>query len=138
MYVATGIAKSLLGRPTIEGLDLIKRIASVNQQHFSPRDHFPHLFQGLGKPEGDYTIKLRDDVQPFALTTPRRVAILLLKSVKQELERMEEMGVITKVNEPTEWCSGMVVVPKDNSRVRICVDLTRLNECIHSQWWTRP
>ena len=38
------------------------------------------------------------------------------------------MGVIRKVQEPTDWCSGIVVVPKSNDRVRICVDLTKLNE----------
>ena len=38
--------------------------------------------------------------------------------------------MIAKVNQPTEWCSGMVVVPKANSKVRICVDLTRLNESV--------
>ena len=43
---------------------------------------------------------------------------------------MEEMGVISKVEEPTEWCAGMVVVPKPNGKVRICVDLTKLNESV--------
>ena len=43
---------------------------------------------------------------------------------------MEEMGVIAKVEQPTEWCAGMVVVPKADSKVRICVDLTRLNESV--------
>ena len=41
---------------------------------------------------------------------------------------MEEMGVISKVNEPTPWCAGMVVVPKKSGAVRICVDLKALNE----------
>ena len=41
---------------------------------------------------------------------------------------MEEMGVISPIEEATEWCSGMVVVPKPNGKIRICVDLTRLNE----------
>ena len=40
---------------------------------------------------------------------------------------MEKLGVISKIDEPTDWCSGMVVVPKPNDGVRICVDLTRLN-----------
>lgn len=40
------------------------------------------------------------------------------------------MGVIRKVQEPTEWCSGIIVVPKSNGQVRICVDLTRLNESV--------
>lgn len=43
---------------------------------------------------------------------------------------MENSGIISKVNQPTDWCSGMVVVPKGDKRVRICVDLTRLNESV--------
>ena len=62
--------------------------------------------------------------------TPRRVAIPLMKSVKQELERMEELGVISRVSEPTEWCAGMVVVPKPNGQVQISVDLTKLNQSV--------
>ncbi len=38
------------------------------------------------------------------------------------------MGVITKVDEPTSWCAGMVVVPKKNGTIRICVDLKPLNK----------
>ena len=41
---------------------------------------------------------------------------------------MESMDVITRVSEPTDWCSGMVVVPKANGKVRICVDLTKLKQ----------
>ena len=37
---------------------------------------------------------------------------------------MEQLGVM----EPTEWCAGLVVVPKQSGKVRICVDLTKLNE----------
>ena len=86
------------------------------------------MFDGLGKLEGAYTIKLREDATPYALTTPRRVAVPLLPKVKQELDRMQSLGVITEITEPTEWCAGMVVVPKANGQVRICVDLTQLNE----------
>ena len=43
---------------------------------------------------------------------------------------MEELGVISKVSEPTEWCAGMVVVPKASGKVRICVDLKPLNESV--------
>ena len=41
---------------------------------------------------------------------------------------MEQLGVIEKIEEPTEWCAGLVVVPKQSGKVRICVDLTKLNE----------
>ena len=71
---------------------------------------------------------MKDNPEPFSLMTPRRVALPLLPKVKEEVLRMEKLGVISPVNEPTEWCSGMVVVPKPNGSVRICVDLMKLNE----------
>ena len=43
---------------------------------------------------------------------------------------MEQQGVICKVTQPTDWCSGTVVVPNPNGRVRICVDLTHLNKAV--------
>ena len=41
---------------------------------------------------------------------------------------MERMGVISKINTSTDWCAGMVVVPKQSGDVRICVDLKSLNK----------
>ena len=46
---------------------------------------------------------------------------------------MEALGVISKVQEPTEWCAGMVPVPKKNGTVRICVDLTHLNQSVQRE-----
>ena len=43
---------------------------------------------------------------------------------------MEKLRVISKVNQPTDWCAGMVVVLKGNGKVRICVDLTGLNDSV--------
>jgi len=80
--------------------------------------------------EGAYHIKLQPEAEPFALSTPRSIALSLLPKVKQELERMEKMGVISKVNGPTDWCAGMVVVPKAAGSVQICVDLTKLNRSV--------
>ena len=130
VYVVKGLNKPLLGRPAIEGLSLVQRVTALTGKEPTPVDQFPGLFQGLGKLQGDYTIKLQEGAKPFAISTPRRVAIPLLKPVKQELQRMEDLGVIARVNEPTDWCAGMVVVPKPSGKVRICVDLTRLNQSV--------
>ncbi len=128
IYVVSGLRKPLLGRPAIEALGIVSLVEPVLEGNIAKQ--FPKLFQGLGKLEDNYTIKLCDDSQPFALTTPRRVAIPLLPKVKAELQRMEDLGVISKVQEATDWCAGMVVVPKPNGKVRICVDLTKLNESV--------
>ena len=51
---------------------------------------------------------------------------------------MEELEVIAKVKEPTEWCAGMAVVPKANGKVRICVDLTNLNKSVKQEQHPLP
>ena len=70
---------------------------------------------------------------PVCSAHPRRVAIPLLKRVKAELENMEKLGIISRIDTPTDWCAGMVVVPKTNGRVRICVDLTQLNRNVRRE-----
>ena len=62
----------------------------------------------------------------------------LLSKVKEELSRMEEMQIISAVDEPTEWCSGLVVVPKPSGDVRLCVDLTQLNNSILREFHPVP
>ena len=78
----------------------------------------------------EYRIQLKDNAVPYSLYTPRNVPLPLRDKVQQELERMESMGVISKVDTHTPWYAGMVVVPKKLGEVRICVDLKPLNESV--------
>ena len=43
---------------------------------------------------------------------------------------MQSLDVILPMEEPTEWCVGMVVVPKPSGALRICVDYLQLNESV--------
>eukprot|EP00731_Ephydatia_muelleri_P004863 Em0002g1039a len=56
---------------------------------------------------------------------PYRVPHAYRNSIKRELQEMERSGII----EPTcsEWASPIVVVPKRNGELRLCVDYRRLN-----------
>ena len=87
----------------------------------------------LGTIEGEYEIKLKPNATPYSLTTPRRIPLPLKSQDEEELCRMEQLGVIRRVDTSTEWCSGMVVVPKSNNKVRICVDLTKLNKSVRRE-----
>ena len=53
---------------------------------------------------------------------------------------MESLGLISKVDSPSEWCAPMVpVVPKKESgKVRICVDLKALNESVLHEVYPLP
>ena len=137
IFVVTGAHQALLGRPAIEAFNVVERVNDVEAKDFKTK--YPKLFKELGKLHGpDYIIKLKPDAKPHALCTPRRVPVPLLSKVREEISRMEKMEIISEVDEPTEWCAGMVVVPKPNGKVRICVDLTRLNESILREFHPLP
>ena len=136
----------LLGQPAVEKLGPnipgAYRIRAVNSEQkeipkLDTKDDvvkaYPKLFSGLGKLKGEYTIRLRDDAKPFCLYTPRRVPLPLMKKVEDEINGLVKSGVIESVDEPTDWCAPMVVVPKPNGNVRLCVDLTKLNEGVRRE-----
>ena len=77
-------------------------------------------------------------MEPFNLTAPRRIPIPLLPKVKEEIARMENLGVIERVEQPTKWCSPIVVVPKSNGRVRICGDFVQLNRAVQREVYQMP
>ena len=129
-----------MGLPAIISLQLLSRINSTTKD--CTADHiqqeFPSLFQGLGNLGEEYCIEMREGVRPYAIFTPRNVPIPPQSKVKEELDRMEKMGVIAKVTQPTPWCAGMVVDPKKSGDVRICVDLKPLNEGVLRETYPIP
>ena len=94
---------------------------------------FPSLFQGLGKFGEEYSIKMKQDFKPFCLSTPCSVPLPLQNKVIKQLKEMEDTGVIFPVTLPTEWCSGVVVVPKKSGKIRICVDYTHFNNFVRRE-----
>ena len=95
---------------------------SVLQQH-------SEVFRGLGLFPGECKIHIDPLVTPV-VHPPRKIPVALHDKVKNELSRMEKLGVITKVTEPTEWVSSMVVAEKSNGDIRICLDPRDLNKAI--------
>ncbi|KAL8608118.1 hypothetical protein ACOMHN_016573 [Nucella lapillus] len=129
IYVIKDQPCSLLSRSTCIKLGLVARVHSVS----SFTDEFPQLFQGLGKLNTCYSATLKPDARPVCIYAPRKIAHPLLPKVKAELAKMITEGVISPVTELTTWCSGMVVVPKANGSVRICVELTQLNKAVQRE-----
>ncbi|KAL9953715.1 hypothetical protein ACROYT_G041171 [Oculina patagonica] len=63
---------------------------------------YSDLFQGLGCLPGEHAIKINPAVTPV-VHPPRKVPVALKGKIKEELDRMEEAGVIVRQTEPTEW-----------------------------------
>ena len=117
VYVVKGLQTPLIRRPAIRELESVRRIHEVSQDKGYVISEYPELFTGLGKIKGRYKIELEEGSKPYSVSTPRRVPIPLLPRVKEELQRMENLGVISKIDQPNNWCSGMVVVPKPGNGV---------------------
>ena len=114
VFVVRGLQRNLLGLPAIQALQLISRVETLETQETDIPKKFPKLFEGLGNLGDPYKIQLKEDTKPHAIYAPRNIPIPLRSKVKQELKRMERAGVISKVSEPTQWCAGMIVVPKNS------------------------
>ena len=137
VYVVRGTAKLLLGILAIRHLGLShdilgKYVIKAMEEKVSPPPlrskedvlkAYPKLFTGLGKLKGEYKIRLNEDAKPFCMT--RRVPLHALERLEKEITRLTVLDVIEPAEEPTEWCASVIVVPKSNGDIRMCVDLTK-------------
>lgn len=136
VYVVKNLGRPLLGLPAIKALGLLHRVDSIDMDTL--KSAYPKLCSGLGMIQQPYTIKLKPGAVPVSLKAPRRIPLPLLDKVRAELHRMEDLGVISRVEEPTDWCAGLVVVPKKDNKVRLCVDLTGLNQYVCREKYILP
>ena len=116
MFVIPNLTHNLLGLPAITALELVTKVDAIDNGKSIIHEKFPSLFSGLGEMSDPYEIRLKPDAKPHALFTARHVPIPLREKVRVELQRMEDLGVISKIDQPTPWCAGMVVVPKKSGR----------------------
>ena len=141
LYVVEGLERPLLSRHASSSLNLIQKVKEISSKTKLPNsvvqntkqqilNKYPKHFEGLGELNGEYSIMIKPNAEPYALNVPRKVPLPLLDKTKRELEKMLDMGVISRVHGHTSWCAPMVVIPKSNGEVRICVDLTKLNTSI--------
>ena len=113
---------NLLSRSVAVKMGFMKRVYVVEIQD---------VYGDIGTLQCDpVKILLRDNATPYSVCTARRVPIPLLPQVEAELRRMEDKGIIEIVTEPTDWYRV--------GKVRICVDLRRLNESVMREKRTLP
>ncbi|XP_044163404.1 uncharacterized protein K02A2.6-like [Acropora millepora] len=96
-------------------------------------NEYSDLFQGLGCIPSEHTIKVYPSI-PAVVYPPRKVPVALKDKIKAELDRMEQIGVIVRQTEPTDWVNSMVAVVKSN-KIRICIDPRDLNKAIQREYF---
>ncbi|XP_053400458.1 uncharacterized protein K02A2.6-like [Mercenaria mercenaria] len=122
----------LFGFQTSIDFGLVKLAHAVTSNYVSSPlnktavlNEYSQVFKGIGSIPGQCSIYLKHVVHP-----PRRIPVALRDKCKKELDKMEKLGVITKVSEPTEWVYSMVTVQKKSGDLRIVLDPGDLNRNI--------
>ena len=142
VYVLQGNHGSLLSCKTAQSLGIVdihlNHITHQTPRHEQLIQQFPSLFQGIGKLK-DVNVQLHIDtaVEPVAQRA-RRIPFHLRKKVERELEKLEQQGIIEKVEGPTPWVSPLVAIPKKNGDVRLCVDMRMANKAIKRERHPSP
>ena len=138
--VINGEGAALLGRETAIQLGVLKlgnQICTVTSKETIMSD-YKEIFEGVGKLK-DYQVKLHvtPDVPPVAQPV-RRTPFSLRDKVKEKIEELVTMDIIEPVEGPTPWVSPVVVVPKQNDEIRLCVDMRMANEAIIRERYPIP
>ena len=84
----------------------------------------------LGKLPVTYSMTVDPSVQPV-VRPAHRIPVAMQDRVKAELERMQRIGVITPVSQPTDWVSSMVAAhKKGKDEIRLCINPQDLNKAL--------
>lgn len=137
--VCEGDCQPILGLRASQHMGLVKiqehefhRVSTVNAEDFKD------VFDGkLGTLPGTQSLRVRPDAKPVVMAN-RRVSISMRPAMKKELDRLEKLGVIEKVTEPTDWLSQPVLTPKKDGRTRVCIDPHELNKVLLREHYTMP
>lgn len=98
---------------------------------------YEDVFSGSGQFPKKCRILLKKDSVPVS-KPPHRVPLKLKEKLKNELERLCSLGVISKAEECTEWINRVVIVEKDDGSIRLCLDPRDLNKCILKKYYEIP
>ena len=99
--------------------------------------NYADVFEGLGHMPGKLHLDI-DETVKLVLMPTRRVPLALKSRLKDELDRLEALRVITKVTKPTNWVSNLVVAEKPNGKLRVCIDLQHLNQALKRSHYPPP
>jgi hypothetical protein len=97
------------------------------------------VFKGQGKLNNQQIkLHIRVNVKPV-MQRPRRIPYHVRNDVSKELNKLEEQDIVEKVaNQPTPWISPIVVTPKKDGGIRLCVDMREANQAIERERHTMP
>ncbi|XP_052762296.1 uncharacterized protein K02A2.6-like [Mya arenaria] len=118
---------------TAEQIGLIQRTLGIQETQVPQPDHelfreFPELVKTTGTLPGENSIEIDESISGVVHPVRKLPAAIKPKAI-EALREMEQNEYITRMDEPTEWVSSMVVSLRKD-KVRICLDPKDLNKAV--------
>ena len=89
---------------------------------------YQKVFNGIGKLK-EYRLKLHVDPDvTLVAQKPRCVPFALREKVAAKVEDLIAKDILERVDGPTSWVSPVVVAPKSEGDIRLCVDMRKANQ----------
>ena len=150
VLVVNAEVQPILGYTAAQSMELIavkqENISAVSTSESSHvpvtmqqlEERFPSVFNGkVGLLRDNVHLDIDTSVPPVK-NPPRRVPLAVQDDLKAELDRLEGMNIIEKVDTPTEWISSMVCARKANGTLRVCIDPRPLNKALKRSHYMIP
>lgn len=144
--VIKGFSGNLLGYNSSIQLGIVEIINTVNAELNDPllnlyAAKYPSVFSGRIGEYKNYELELHIDktIRPVQ-AKPRYTPFHLRKAIEKQLNEKIKNGIIERVvDEPTEWLSETVYIPKPNTdEIRICTDMRAANKAILREKYEMP
>ena len=118
LIVAEMDSVPLLGLNTCKKLNLVNRVMTVDCEYSSLINEYSDCFGEIGSLSKVHHLTIDGNFSPV-IQAPRKVPFALREKLKDELDRMMRLGIIDKVDGPTDWVSNLVIVEKPNGKLRV-------------------
>ena len=90
--------------------------------------------ENLGTLPGKVHIQIGENAE----LPSRRVLTVLREKFTADIDRLESLGVLAKVDDPTAWVSSVVIATKKSGALRICIDPRPLNQVLKREIHQMP
>ena len=123
--VTTNAVKSSVNCPASVGKAQKPTVTSIADL----KKQFSDQFDRIGSFEGKASLFLKQDATP-SIDAPRQCSIHLKARLQQELDTVENDGIIRKIEHHTDWCSSITTSVEKDGSLRVCLDPKRLNDSL--------
>ena len=138
--VVAGDQKPILGSRAIQSMKLMsvnmENVLAVTSENLA--EEYADVFDGgLGRFEGKVKLEIDPSIQPVRMPA-RKLPLALKGKVKEHIHQLVDKKVLIPVSTPTDWTSSMVIVKKNNGKIRLCIDPKPLNNALKRNQYPLP